>query len=44
MKQLSKKGVVYPKEQAEAITHDQKDAMWQNGVLGSDRPEQLVNT
>ena len=44
MKQLSKQGIVRQKNQAQAISVEQEEHMWQSGILGEDTPEKLINT
>ncbi len=44
MKELSTAGIICHKKQAQPITLQQEEEMWQNGILGNDTPEKLVNT
>lgn len=43
MKQLSKTGRVRERNQAQAITIQEEEKLWQTGLLGEDTPEQLFN-
>ncbi|XP_021360810.1 zinc finger MYM-type protein 2-like [Mizuhopecten yessoensis] len=44
MKNLAKQGLGINKKQAEIITEEQEQLMWEKGVLGTDTPEKLLNT
>lgn len=44
MKQLSTAGIIRQKKQAQPISLQQEEQMWQSGILGDDTPEKLVNT
>ena len=44
MCQLSKEGKRVQRRQAEAITYEEEDKMWQDGILGDQSPKQLVDT
>ncbi|OWF34689.1 uncharacterized protein KIAA1958-like [Mizuhopecten yessoensis] len=44
MKNLAKQGFVINKKQAEIITEEQEQLMWEKGVMGTDTPEKLLNT
>ncbi len=44
MKKLSKLGKITHKEKAQPFILSEEDAMWCDGILGQDNPEQLINT
>lgn len=44
MKQLAAEGKRVKRKQAEVISADDEEQMWQKGILGSDTPQQLVDT
>ena len=44
MKELSKTGIVREHSQAQPISIEDKERMWQTGLLDEDTPEQLFNT
>ncbi len=43
MKELSKQGIVHEQQQAQLITVEDEDKIWQTGLLGDDTPEKLLN-
>ena len=44
MKSLSKQGLGIDKKQADVISVEQEEILWSTGILGSDKPQQLLNT
>ena len=44
MKKLSKLSKITCKEKAQPFILSEEDAMWHDGILGQDNPEQLINT
>jgi hypothetical protein len=44
MKSLARKGIGIEKRSADVITELQEYILWEKGVLGSDRPQQLLDT
>lgn len=44
MKELSRAGIVAPRIQAQAITIEQENKLWSEGVLGDSNPKQLSDT
>ena len=44
IKELSRDGVVQPRNQADVITVEQENDMWNHGILGLSNPKQLVET
>ena len=44
MKELSRSGIIAPRRQAEPITVESENLMWEKGILGDTNPKQLVNT
>ncbi len=44
MKICTKEGLCKPVQQADIIILEQEDILWQSGILGKDKPEQLLNT
>ncbi len=44
MKSLAKEGFVQPHNQAVPISVNEENSLWEQGVLGDDTPEKLVNT
>ena len=44
MKNPSRQGIGANKRQADVITEEQENILWENGILGSDNPEQLLDT
>lgn len=44
MKSLSKQGIGLTRRQADIISIDQENIMWQKGMLGTDSPKRLLDT
>ena len=44
MKELSKRGLGLEKKKADVISTEQEEIMWQNGILGTDTPQKLLDT
>jgi hypothetical protein len=44
MKLAAKKGLVKPKKKARAISFDEENKLWEDGLLGYDNPKKLLNT
>ena len=44
MKELSKGGIIHERQQANTISIQDKEYLWNTGLLGDDSPEKLVNT
>ena len=44
MKQRAKSGVGQTKKQAQVITVEEEDALWRQGILGTDTPSKLLHT
>jgi hypothetical protein len=44
MKELTRKGVGLNRKQADIITADQEESLWQKGILGTDTPTKLLDT
>ena len=44
MKELSSKGINCPRSQAQCISIDDENKMWEEGILGSGNPKQLIET
>ena len=44
MKSLSKQSLGIDKKQADVISVEQEEILWSTGILGSDEPQQLLNT
>ncbi|XP_069128456.1 uncharacterized protein KIAA1958-like [Argopecten irradians] len=44
MKELSKKGIGLQRRQADIITQEQEEKLWTKNILGSDSPQQLLDT
>ena len=44
MKRLQREGLGTKKKQAEVISEEEEDLLWQNGLLGEEDPKMLLNT
>ena len=44
MKELSKTGIAREHSQAQPISIEDEEKIWETGLLGEDMPEQLFNT
>ncbi|XP_046377831.2 uncharacterized protein KIAA1958-like [Haliotis rufescens] len=44
MKLLARKGIGVEKRQADVITEQQEDVLWETGILGEDTPQKLLDT
>ena len=44
MKKAAREGLVKPKKKAEVISKEDEEALWENGILGSENPKQLTRT
>ena len=44
MKRISREGIGSKKKQAEVISEEEEDLLWQKGLLGDDTPQQLLDT
>ena len=44
MKRLQREGLGTKKKQAEVISEEEEDLLWQNGLLGEENQKMLLNT